>query len=65
MKRIIAEVRFAENVAVSIVEWNDEFVCYLDTVGEWHRAKVYNDTKRPYFNYCAGFRIHLDECVAI
>ena len=65
MKRAFAEYRMADNKAISIVEWNDEYVCYLDTIGGWHRAKIYANSKRAYFNCCEGFRVYLDECVAI
>lgn len=65
MKRIIAVYSICNTASVSIIECTDEFVTYLDAVGNWHRAKVYMDTSRPYFKYCGGFRIHLDECMAV
>lgn len=65
MLRIIATYPICNTAAVSIIECTDEYVTYLDTMGNWHRAKVYTDTKRAYFKYCGGFRIHLDECMAI
>lgn len=65
MKRIIAVYPITNTAGVSIVECNDEFVCYLDTLGNWHRAKIYTDTDRAYFRYCGGFRIHLDECMRV
>ena len=61
----IAVYTICNTAGVQIVECNEDYVCYLDPLGKWHRAKVYTNTSRAYFRYCDGWIIHLDECMVV
>ena len=63
MKDPIAVYGLTNNATVQIMECDGDYVTYVDPLMKWHRAKIYVDTARPYFRYCGGFRIHLDECM--
>ena len=61
----IAVYGLTNTACVQIMECNEDIVAYIDPLGNWHKAKVYTDTKRAYFKYCGGWRIHLDECMRV
>jgi len=65
MSEPVAVFPMFNTASVQIMECNDEYVCYLDLLGGWHRAKIYLNIHRAYFLYCGRFRIHLDECLKI
>jgi len=63
VKKPIAVYGLTNSTGVAILDVNDVQVIYLDATGKKRHAKIYGE--RPYFKYCGGFRIYLDECIRV
>lgn len=67
MSDIKAIYPITNNMALSIVECNDEYVTYIDPLQKKHIVRVYTDGNRAYFRCyeMRGKRIYLDECLRV
>ena len=67
MSDILAIYPISNNMALTIVECNDEYVTYIDPLQKKHTSKIYVNSARAYFR-CSSMgdkRIYLDECLRV
>ena len=67
MSDILAIYPISNNMSLTIVECNDEYVVYIDPLQKKHIARIYTDSDRAYFRCYSmrGKRIYLDECLRV
>ena len=67
--KILSVYPVTNTYGIAIIECNEDYVKYIHkhegSDEEIHKAKIYYDTKRPYFISSQRWRIHLDECMMV
>jgi hypothetical protein len=67
--KVVAVYSVTTTFGIGIIYADSDYVeytyVYEGALDEIYKAKVYYDTKRPYFKSSNGWRIHLDECMRV